>query len=169
MEKIKDYQNYFIDKKGKLYSNMFHHRRNPQEELRELKVRTDGQGYLQVWLYTHRKKRKFRVHRLVAKTFIPNPENKPFVNHINGIKSDNRAVNLEWCTRAENNEHAFANGLQNPRKPLQQMTVDGELVAEFASQKEASRYTGVPNNYISEAFNGKRKTAGGFIWVGVLK
>lgn len=63
-------------------------------------------GYYQVTLSKEAKSRTFRVHRLVALAFIPNPDNKPYINHIDGNKKNNRIENLEWCTASENNWHA---------------------------------------------------------------
>ena len=76
-----------------------------------MKLYTNNKNYLYVLLSQNGKQKPFLSHRLVAKAFIPNPENKPEVNHINGDKADNRADNLEWVTRAENLSHAFAMGL----------------------------------------------------------
>jgi len=76
-----------------------------------------GTGYLQivVSLGSRNKKKAFKIHKAVAETFIPNPENKPEVNHKNGDKSKNDVSNLEWATSSENIQHAYQNGLMVPR------------------------------------------------------
>lgn len=78
-----------------------------------LKSFKNNKGYLQVTLYKNEKAFHSTIHIIVAKTFIPNPENKPQINHINGIKNDNRIENLEWVTSKENHEHARYNKLIN--------------------------------------------------------
>ena len=77
-------------------------------------------GYFRVGLYKDGKTKKFRVHRLVASAFVPNPENFPEVNHKDGIKSNNAAHNLEWCSPCKNAIHAFKNGLRKGKCHLEE-------------------------------------------------
>ena len=82
---------------------------------RIMKPFTSKCGYLIVSISKNSIDNKFLIHRLVSNAFIPNPYNKPQVNHINGIKTDNRVVNLEWNTRSENIKHADNSGLRNSK------------------------------------------------------
>lgn len=77
-----------------------------------LKINFIADGYLGCSLYKNRRMKTARIHRLVAKMFIKNNGNKKCVNHKNGIKTDNRVDNLEWCTHSENMNHAVQNGLK---------------------------------------------------------
>ena len=76
-----------------------------------LSITKSSIGYLNTKLQLNKKNKSFLVHRLVAETFIKNEFNKPCVNHINGIKTDNRIENLDWCTHKENTEHSLKNDL----------------------------------------------------------
>ena len=133
---------------------------------RTLKPAVRGKGYLFVVLCASGKTRMFYVHRLVCQSFHENPDNKPQVNHINEDKTDNRACNLEWCTRRENVNH----GTRNERsakalsKPIGQFSLDGKPIKVWQSTMEAERQTGFSHVYICQAANGKYKQAYGYIW-----
>lgn len=102
MKQVKDFPSYYIDENSNIYSTLTN---------KVLKHGIDSKGYKQVNLSRDSKVSTCRVHRLIAIAYIPNPENKPCVNHINGIRTDNRIENLEWCTKSENAIHAYKTGL----------------------------------------------------------
>ena len=74
---------------------------------RNLKLQKTNRGYFVVSLWTNKKYKHYLIHRLVAQSFIPNPENKSQINHKDGDKSNNHISNLEWCSQSENMKHAF--------------------------------------------------------------
>lgn len=106
-----------------------------------------------------------RVNRLVAKTFIENPNNYEVVNHIDGNKLNNNVSNLEWCSSKMNRKHAVENNLVNfHTRKVQQLGMDGTLIATYDSIKEAEEKTGCSNKNISTVCKGGRKSCGGYIW-----
>lgn len=143
-----------------------------------LKLSRESNGYLRVCLSKNNRKKSISVHRLVAISFIPNPKFKAQVNHINGIKDDNRVVNLEWVTDSENLLHAFRilkrKGPQSwlgklgkdhhSSKAVEKYGLDNILMSEYGSINEASRMTGIKSSHISRCCRHERKTSGGFIW-----
>ena len=133
---------------------------------RILKPSNDRRGYLLVSLCDGEKRKTFSVHRLVCQAFHENPDNKPQVNHINEIKTDNRACNLEWCTCKQNVNHGTRTerSAKARSKPVGQYTLDGELVKIWQSPCEAGKQIGLSDSHVSKAANGKLKTAYGFIW-----
>lgn len=112
IKKIDDYKGYFISDNGKVYCNLGKGNRdkNKTVDLYEIKPRLTKNGYARVYARqtSTNKRRDLYVHRLVAQYFLPNPENKKYVNHKNCIRNDNRVENLEWCTAKENTDYTMS-------------------------------------------------------------
>lgn len=127
--KIENYNNYSISNLGNV--------RNDKTG-RILKTYTKPNGYMQVQL--GRKTIPQYIHRLVAKAFIPNNDNKPQVNHKNGIKCDNKVENLEWVTASENNlAYGYTSRIENKKKKIIATNIDGREII-FNSRNETAEY-----------------------------
>lgn len=124
-------------------------------------------GYLQVGLMVNSKLKKYRIHRLVAEAYIPNPDNKPYVNHLNECKSDNYVSNLEWATAKENIN--YGTGIERGSKRQWTKIRCVETGDIYPSQKAASRDTGICVQSIHFCIHGKQKTAGGYHWERVIE
>lgn len=176
---IKGYEElYQVSNYGRIKS--LNYNRTKKEKI--MSLNNDSWGYLIVGLYKSKRK-NFRVHRLVAETFISNPENKPQVNHIDGNKQNNIVSNLEWVTQNENMKHSWDhklhivtekvkrtsknNGKINGKKrakKINQFDVNGNYIRTWESAIIVSSQLGINNTNISKCCKGIQKTAGGYVW-----
>lgn len=151
-------KNYKVSNTGKIYSVRSNKIINGEKTKK---------GYIRVAL-TNAK--RYLVHVLVAQTFIPNPENKEQVNHIDGNKQNNCVENLEWTTQSENMKHAYKLGLQRHRKSgeiynaraVVQLDLDNNYIREWDSISEAQQTLKI--NHIWSVCKNERNQCGGYKW-----
>lgn len=127
--------------------------------------------YKKIYLCENNTKSRFYIHRLVACAFIPNPENKPEINHKNGIKTDNRVENLEWVSKSENLQHAHKIGIvpKFKRTARKIPVICIETGKKYKCCLDAERQTGICVVSIRNNIKGKYKSAGGFHWRAITK
>lgn len=171
---------YQISSNGRIRSinRVINDGRNRKE--RFLMPQLNRYGYITIYIRSLNK--NFLQHRLIGQAFKPNPKNKAQINHINGIKDDNRLINIEWSTEKENRDHSFDTGLRakTPKgkknklfgknnnhfsKKIAQIGIEtGEIIKIWPSAHEAKRVLGVNNKSISQCALGKRPTSNGYKW-----
>ena len=123
---------------------------------RLLKTNINPYGYKYVQLSINGIRTTYRIHRLVARAFVDNPDNKPYVNHIDGNKLNNNANNLEWVTAKENDNHARKTGLKNQNKPIKAINIETGEELVFESLSECGRYLKLNTGSIHRVLKNKR-------------
>lgn len=155
---------YSIDRNGNVYS----HRKN-----KYLKWNIDRNGYARVPLYDDNGNKKYKqIHRLVAQAFLKNVNNYKCVNHIDCNKLNNNVNNLEWCDYSYNNKYAYKYGnkarmfgsLNGKSKKIRQYDINGNYIRDWDSMCICSRELRISQSSISDCCNGKRKSAGNFLF-----
>ena len=140
---------------------------------RIMKTYDNGYGYLFVYLTKDGEQEKCYIHRLVAEAFLENPDNLPDVNHKDENKENNCVENLEYCTKAYNNNYGTRNKriaeamTNHPKlsKAIIGISKISGLITEFSSAHEASRQLGIDQSHITDCLKGRQKSAGGFYWM----
>ena len=156
-KQIKDYENYLISNRGRVYS---------EQNKKFLRPQNNSFGYLHVTLCKNGVRKTQKIHRLVALAFILNVFGKITVNHIDGIKTNNFVENLEWATDKENIRHAFDNGLMQKDEKNGQSKLSEDQVLEIRrihktgdySQTALGKIFGVSQRLISYIINRKTWT-----------
>lgn len=144
------------------------------KKVKQMTIFITDKGYTKIKLSKNSVIKYYSIHRLVAKAFIPNPENKLQVNHINGKKTDNRVENLEWVTAKENIQHSVKNGLQVYKKGIEnkcskqifQKDLQGNIIKEWGSINEACKQLNYNSFGIIKCCKNQKKykTAYGYKW-----
>lgn len=172
---VPEYPDYLIETDGRIYS---------EHKKRWLKPSVSNNGYCGIELRNAKGRKRLLVHRLVALTYIPNPNNYPQVNHKDENKLNNEANNLEWCTAKYNMNYGLGaktrhkkidyskasyklNAVKNGKKackPVARYTMSGHYIDSYESAADAKRKLNLTSNHISECASGKRTTAHGYVW-----
>ena len=157
---------YQVSNLGRIKSLKNKKSKNQYKEERILKPQIDNDGrYMRIGLSINGKLRKFRVHRLVAEMFIPNPNHLLEVNHINENKFDNNVYNLEWCDRKYNSDYGTRKKRVSKKlsKKVIGINKNDTKVIILKSTRQGNKF-GFSNAYISSCCKGKRKSHKGYKW-----